>query len=327
MIKLLAFATVLFSSVTVFEQIPDFETSEDCLDWFLLSWNQLNGKSACFGNAHVSGSSSEGFLDLEWFEVRFNDRSNHKYYRYIESRRTYANGEQADLWEKSLNRGKEWKWSLGDFSKEMATVQAPEFDEKGDQIGGLRTSMKTPDVCALSVVTGSVFESSFGSHNDVDKMFDQLKLKIEETIVDGEKLQGFYHGGGKYAVEILFDKSFGGMPVSSRGYFRNNNEKGMPDRSFFPLVNFDSKTKWEEIGKGGSFAPVEITNFVQRLSSKSKNSKVVEIRAAWEIDGIEASLFSDDSFEKNRSGKGPLFGLRKTLKSKLENSERERVGK
>ena len=62
MIKLLAFATVLFSSVTVFEQIPDFETSEDCLVWFLVSWNDLNSKSACFGNAHVSGSSSEGFL-------------------------------------------------------------------------------------------------------------------------------------------------------------------------------------------------------------------------------------------------------------------------
>ena len=189
MVKLLSFVIVLFfPSVTVFGQIPDFETSEDCLDWFLLSWNQLNGKSACFGNAHVSGSSSEGFLDLEWFEVRFNDRSNHKFFRYIESRRTYANGEQADLWEKSLNRGKEWKWSLGDYSTEMATVQAPEFDEKGDQIAGL---------------------------------------------------------------------------------------------------------------------------------PKSKNSKVVEIRAAWEIDDIEASLFSDDSFEKDRSGKGPLFGLRKTLKSKL----------
>ena len=323
MVKISAFVWVVcFSTCTVFGQVPEFESSEDCLDWFLISWNALNNKSATFGNAHVSGSSAEGFVELDWFEVRFSDSASRKSYRYVESRQTFANGEQADLWERLLIRGNEYRSCLGDTSRVMATVPPPEFDTQGKQTGGHRKYMTIPDVCAFSVGTGSMYDSSFGSHSDLSKLFDQLKLNVIESDVEGEKFNGFYHGGGKYAVELLFDNRFGGMPVESRGFFRDNKKSGVPDRTFFPLVNFESETKWEQVGKDGRFAPVAITNFVRRLNPKSKNSEIVEIRAAWELDGVDASVFSDESIEKDRIEKGPLFELRKTLKAKLDKSKR-----
>ena len=322
-IKILAYVSVVFcSTCTVFGQVPEFENSEDCLDWFLISWNALNNKSACFGNAHVSGSSSEGFVELDWFEFRFNDSATRKSYRYVESRQTFANGEQADLWERLLIRGNDFKASLGSKSRALDKVKPPEFDSQGKQTAGHIKYMNIPDVCAFSVGTGSMYDSEFGSHSDLSKMFDQLKLNVIESDVEGEKFKGFYHGGGKYAVEISFDKRFGGMPVECRGFFRDKKKNGVPDRTFFSPVNFESETKWEQVGKSGRYAPVAITNFVQRLNPISKNSKMVEIRAAWELDGVDASVFSDESIENDRMEEGPLFALRKTLKAKLDNSKK-----
>ena len=102
-------AFLLTNFTNAIGQIPLFETPKDCLDWFLISWDHFANKSACAGSAHVSGSSSEGFVVFEWFEVRLNDKLNNKNYCYIESKETYANGVHADLWEKSMNRGKEWR--------------------------------------------------------------------------------------------------------------------------------------------------------------------------------------------------------------------------
>ena len=316
----MTFFVLLLSNVSTFAQTPRFESSEECLEWFLISWDRLDNKSACYGTAHVSGSSSEGFVVFEWFEVRFNDRSNHKTYRYVESRRTYADGVQADLWEKSMTRDKEWKWCVGDYSKEMRIVPVPEFNEKGEQIGGARRWMKTPDVFAFSVITGSAFQTDFGRFNSVSKAFEQLKQEVVETKIDDEKLQGFFQGGGKWAAEIVFDQQVGGMPVSTRGYFRDVSKKGAPDRSFFQILNFISKTEWETVGLASKYyAPVAVTNFVHRLNPKSKNSKVIEIKAAWDIDGVGSELFSDDSIARSYEDDGPLVKLRKKLTSKIQN--------
>ena len=313
------FALLLFN-VNTFGQTPKFESSEDCLDWFLVSWDRVNNKSASLGNAHVSGTSSEGFVIAEWFDVRLDDRANNKLYRYVESRRTYADGEQSNLWEKRLIRGKEWKWCFGEYSQEIATVPAPEFDDKGIQKAGVNLAIKTPDVFLFSVVTGSAFESDLNS-TKVSKIFEELKRDFDEADSEDDKLTGFFKGGGRFGVEIIFDKVVGGMPVSTRGYFRDQSKKGKPDKSFFTVMNFESKTRWETADKAKHFfVPISITNMVHKLNPTSKNSEVVEIQAAWEMDGISPELFSDDSLSKFRNSEGPLFELRAALKRKLDTS-------
>ena len=143
-------------------------------------------------------------------------------------------------------------------------------------------------------------------------------MKLQNPLCTN-KHSGFFHGEGKWAEEFVFDEEVGGMPISTRGFFRDKSKNGVPDRSFFPMLNFETKTEWEAVDVASKYyAPISVMNFVHRVNPKSKDSQEMVIKAAWNIEGVSSELFSDDSIARSYEDDGPLVKLRKELTTKLQ---------
>lgn len=295
-------------------QTPQVESAEECADWFLASWNTLDRKYACAGEVQVSESDSEGHLTIEWFEIKFVEPSSQKTYHFVESRHIYANGENSEMWEKWLKRDKEYFWCMGDYSSELAAVDEKAVDENGNPAIGVVRALHTPTVFAYSVVSGSIVDTKYDRKELVEKVFAESSVLSSERN-EKENLVGFF--ARPYSgTEIVFDSKSGWMPVWSRGYFRKNRGSELT-RSSFEGVNYETKSKWEKIGKDQYF-PTAITNFVRHINPKSKTSKTVDLLAAWAVDGIGTEVFSKESLEEYNKKDGPIIALRESLLTKLE---------
>lgn len=293
-------------------QTPKLDSAGECSDWFLANRNILERKYACVGELRSVSNDGEGSVTVEWFEVKFNDPTTQKHYSYSELRKVYANGVQANWWEKWMNRDEDFFWCMGDYETKLARVNKSETDIDGKPMIGVKRASRIPEPLEYTILTGSAFVST--GDGAIEKFFADTKLLQSEESDDGS-FKGFFarkHSG----TEILFNSKFDYMPTSSRGLFRKN-YRGELTRESYEAVNFDSKSRWEKIGSN-LMVPVAITNVVHRVNPKVKESHTLDLKVAWSIDGLSTEIFSDSSIKDFENSTGTLFKIKSKLQDKLQ---------
>ena len=293
-------------------QTPKFNSAGECGDWFLANRNVLERKYACVGELHSMSNDAEGSVTVEWFEVRFNNLTTQKHYSYSEIRKIYANGEQANLWEKWMSRDGDFFWCMGEYETKLRPVNKSETDINGKPLIGVKRVNRIPEPLEYTVLTGSAFVST--GDGAIEKFFSDTELLESEELDDGN-FKGFFarkHSG----TEILFNSKFDYMPTRSRGLFRKN-YRGDLTRESYESVNFDSKSRWEKIGTN-LMVPVAITNVVHRVNPKVKESHTLDLKVAWSIDGLSTEIFSDASIKDFENSAGTLFKIKSKLQDKLQ---------
>ena len=308
---LLSLAFLSFCSLVSKAQERTLETVDECSDWYLSNWEQVDRKFACMAELHMITTSGDSML-VEWFEVKFVDRTSQKSYQFIEIREIYANGERSNIWEKWLKRDDEYFWHVGDYLEKLERVNTKiKNSEGGPAFGVVRTVFK-PSVFAYSVISGSALSLQHDGLDSVRKFFrDSVLIEQRE---EERGISGFF--GKKLAGnEIFFDPKSGWMPVFSRGFFRKT-LKGETNRSSYGKLYFEAKSKWETVGNDLS-VPVAITNIVHRSNPGSHDTSTIEIKAAWSVKGIDRELFSDKSLAEYYDDDGPIVKIRSELESRF----------
>jgi hypothetical protein len=299
-------------------QTPIFDSASDCADWFLISWKEFDAKYACAGRSTISGTQSEGFVDVDWFEVKFIDPKSREVYHYCENQFSHQGGHLFGTWERWCKRGKrKLMYALSDITKPMDEVLPAVFDELGRLKEGVKPTRRPPSPFGFAVQSPSGFNTDFNSIENAMSTWKRCKIQDLSDSAEGRKVAFFNEEN--WAMEVEFDDKVGGMPVFTRGYFRDKGKKGIPDRSFFSVVNYESKSKWKCLDEEKQiFVPVAVDNFVHRINSTSKHSKHLKVGAAWATDGIGLELFTDESLARCLDNDGPLSKLRKDLYNKLK---------
>ena len=93
-ILVIFFVYTSWFTCSVMSQTPKLSTGKDCLDWFLVSWEQLAklDRFACAGVSKMSVSFDVGTMEQEWFFVRIKDDKTKIVSEYLEMQTIYANG-------------------------------------------------------------------------------------------------------------------------------------------------------------------------------------------------------------------------------------------
>ena len=300
-------------------QIPRMESGEDCIDWFLLSWNELEKCHAVVGHAESADSSGGGFVELEWFEIKCIDEVTKGGLHYCETRALYADAPNTGFgipWTKSLAGRKKLLACFGELSEPLEEFEPPVFDSKGKLVSGMARREFAPNAFALAVMTGSGFRMSeeFGCHY-FSKTFGEMKKIEQQDDSIGNKSVFIFNG--VQSREIVADREHG-MPIVTSGYFRDKTRKGEPDRTFFPVLNYEAKTTWESLDDGKTFVPTTVDNFVNRTHPLHKGSSAhVQVAVAYAVKDIRAELLSTENLSNYLMRKGPTAELRAELQEKV----------
>lgn len=307
---------LVLGRVDSFAQTPKFESARDYADWFLVSWKAVNDKFACAGRATMSGTQSPGYVNVDWFEVRFVDPQSKEVFHYSENQFSYADGHMHGMWEKWCKRGnKKFLYAMSSYEKRMDEVPVAMFSKEGELIEGVAPSRVPPSPFGFTVQSPSAFNTDFDSIDGTFSTWNRVKM---EDLPDLDPLKIVFMHEDLWGMEVHFNPDVGGMPVFARGFFRDKSKKGVVDRSFFSKINFETKTKWNCLDeKRDIYVPESVDSFVHRINESSKHSKQLSIQAAWSIDKIGKHLFADDCLEKCLDNRGPLAELRKELYDKL----------
>jgi hypothetical protein len=309
-----------FTSAIAGAQIPRLESGEECFDWFLLSWENVEKKHAVVGHVEATTSPAEGTVSIDWFEIKCSDASSKSALHYCETRFSFSetmdNGLKAG-WTKSLYGLKKPRWSSGDLSTPMNEFDAPFFDLKGKLISGVPKTHFPPNAFTLAVLTGGAFQMcrEFDYDYVVNTVSGMRKFEQPDELNGNTSV---FMCDNLRSKEVISDRDTG-MPRITRGYFRDPAKRGQPDRSFFPTLNFEAKTTWECLDeREGVFAPKAIDNFVHRDSPQSKSTTHVQLAVAYAIENVSSDLLSDANLELYLSKKGPTAELRETLFEKVQ---------
>ncbi len=306
----------LSSSVNSHAQTPKFESASECADWFLVSWKAVNDKFACAGRSTMSGTQSPGYVNVDWFEVRFVDPQSREVFHYSENQFSYSDGEMHGLWEKWCKRGtQKFLYAMSSYEKRMDEVPIAVFNNEGELIDGVAPSRIPPNPFGFAIRSPSAFNTDFDS---IDRTFSTWNRAKMEDLSDVEQRKVVFMHEDAWGMEVHFNPAVGGMPEFVRGFFRDKTRKGAVDKSFFSKINFETKTKWKCLDDQREiYAPESVDSFVHRINATSKHSKQLKIQATWSIERIGKHLFSDDSLDKCLDDRGPLAELRKDLYEKL----------
>lgn len=304
--------TVCFWGRDVNGQIPKLETAEECSHWFLANWGAVEQKFACMGEAYVSSSAEKNFVLKEWFEIKFVESSSQKSFHFLECRQTYEDGEQADRWEKTLKRDREYFQCAGDYLEKLKKVDIDGVTGTGAPAIGAK-EMSMPNVFAFAILSGTAI---YGNNDlgSVSTFLGDAKI-LESQVVEGKGIAGFF-GWKNAGTEFVFDANSDWMPVFSRSVFRKT-LKGEMNRDSYGKVHHEAKTKWGKIGKNLS-VPVSIISTVHRLNPVSKTSINVELKAVWAVDGIDKEMFSDKSLTDYYEDEGPIIKMQTQLRKRFQ---------
>jgi hypothetical protein len=322
-LRIAVFACVFASYANVQGQVPKMDTGEECIDWFTSSWNSVDNRYAVVGLAE-NALSNGTYGQIEWFEIRCSDLATQERLVYCESRKASANAPESSLgipWIKTLRKERatqrELYASVGSRLEPLQEVEPPVFDSKGKRISGHNMGNHPPNAFSLAILTGSglTFCDEFGCAYYV-KRFRESKFLEQGKDADGN-YSVFCHNALN-GLDVVLHREHA-MPVYCRGYFREESKRGEPDRSFFPKLNFESRTEWECLEDGKTYVPVKVDNFVHRLNRLgSKGTQHVVLNVAYKTEGISPELVSEESLSLYRNDEGPLANLRKQLFEKLD---------
>ena len=303
-------------------KMPKMDTGEECIDWFLSSWSVLDDRYAVVGlaeNAHSNGVYGQ----IEWFEIGFSDLVTRERVVYCEMRKASANVSESSLgipWTKTLRKEtaatRKLYGMVGTRLEPLQEIEPPVFDSNGKRISGYNMGNHPPNAFSLAIITGAGLTLSHESGcNYFVKRFSERKFLEQGNDADGNYSVFCYDALN--GLDLVLHREHA-MPIYCRGYFRDQAKKGQPDRSFFPSLNFESKTQWECLEDGKTYVPVKVDNFVHRLNPlKGKQTQHVLVNVAYRTVGVTSELVSEDSLSLYRNDEGPLADLRRQLFEKL----------
>ena len=119
-------------------QVPKFKNPDDCIDWFLVSWETVERRHAVVGHGEFSRSDGSGLVEIDWFEVKCFDPKAKKNLHYCESRFSSQESPNSFLgtpWSRSLSGGDKLLVRVGKLSDELQPMDYPVVDEKGNASG------------------------------------------------------------------------------------------------------------------------------------------------------------------------------------------------
>ncbi len=300
-------------------QTPILESGEDCVDWFTTSWASFEKRHAVVGHAESSYASGAGHVEIDWFQIKCIDNATKANLCYCESRVVYSDAPDSGLggiWIKTLSGLKKPLWSAGEFSAPLETREPPVFNDKGKLILGSARTEFPPCAFSMSVMTGSGFQMCDKYRSDYfAKTFGEMTKVEEPDDSHGNKVVFMFNN--VQSREFVGDPK-NGRPVITRGYFLDKSKKGKPDRSFFPVLNYESRTTWECVDeKGEVYAPATVDNFVHRAHPLHKTSMHVRVATAYSVEGIGMELLSDENMASYLQNKGRTAELRAELAEKV----------
>jgi len=292
-------------------QTPNFKSGDECMDWFVLGWSEVEKRHAIAGVSEYSGTAREGTTSEAWFSISVVSKSNEPIH-YCESEKIWGNGAGAGIWSKTLKRGGTSWWSGGDLGKPLARFPDARFDANGKEIFiGTPRTFYPPDPFLFSVYSSGCYE---------DLMYDRKYLMAEfpnnETEDRGmTKNSNFstFYWKDTFGFLFEFDQKHG-MPVKATGYFRNEKHKGKANPEAFKDVSYVSETKWECVdNERGVYAPVSITNLTNRISPKVPKTLLLELSCSYKVKDLSEELLSEENLKLLLVDKGPIAALRKEL--------------
>lgn len=315
-VKILFIFSVYTSWFTcsVMSQAPKLSTGRDCLDWFLVSWEQLAelDKVACAGVSEMSASFEVGSLNEEWFFVRLKDEKTKIVSEYLEIQTVYANGAGAGYWRKQLRRGDTFGWATGDRSQPLSGFRKLTEKQQGNSMDDRNLEVlkiRYPDPFTLTVASASCY----GEHYDwtfFANLFE--KGKLEDVEANDEKVLMCASTTEYLSMQMEFSSKTG-MPLRTVGYFRDDKAENGRGK-----INFESKVKWEEVdAKREIFAPVSITNFTHNVNLKNTGSRLCEISCSYKVNDISPDLLSDENLSSVLESRGDIAELREELIKKV----------
>jgi hypothetical protein len=291
-------------------QLPSFESGEDCMDWFLLAWADVEKNHAIAGVSEYSGTARKGLTSETWFSIRLVGKSNVPIY-YLESEKIWGNDQGAGIWSKVLKRGGTAWCSSGDLGKTLSRFPDPQFDAKGKEIYvGTTHPFNPPDPFLFSVYSTAAYESS------IDRKFVTAEFENAENEERGiSKKSNFSTFYRKDTFGFLFEcDQESGMPLRSTGYFKNPRHQARTGPEAFKDVSYIAETKWECVDDAkGVYVPVSITNLMNRINLKVNKTLLLELNCSYKVKELSDELLSDENMKLLLEDKGPVAALRKEL--------------
>ena len=319
--ELVIFAAGILLSlcVQVTGQQPPFDSGEDCVDWFLVNWSNIEKSSAVVGRAEISDDQGLGYSELHWFEIRCFDKATQRPLRYYEISNQSATSDQSDpgtTYFRSLTGLEKSRFKYGRFDQPLEEVAPPKFDKDGKLISGYQPNDFPPNAFTMGLVTCSAIRmcDEF-DHRYFSKLFSSTEF-VDLRDEKGLKLVTLFND--KICKEIHSDE-VSGMPVKVRGFFRNDSRNQKAARSSFSTLNFESKIGWECLDKEkGLFAPTFVDNIVHRVNPKKKVSMHLQMNTAYAVVPSNSDLLSEENRSSYLFKSGPIEQLKTNLIDRLK---------
>jgi hypothetical protein len=311
---LIFFVLISWFKLPVMSQTPKLNTGRDCLDWFLVSWEQLAklDRFACAGVSEMSTSFEVGSLNQEWFFVRIKDDKTKIVSEYLEMQTIYANGAGTGHWRKQLRRGDSFAWASGDRSRPLSDFRTLTAKEQGSSLDERNLQVlqyRYPDPFILTISSASCYDEYY-DWTFFSNLFEKGKLEDVET---NEENVLICTSTTEYLSTQMEFNSKTGMPLRTVGYFRDDKAENGRGK-----INFESKIKWEKVdAKREIFAPISITNFTHNVNLKNTGSRRCEISCSYKVNDINLDLLSDENLSSVLESRGDIAELRGELIKKV----------
>jgi hypothetical protein len=292
-------------------QLPNFEFGDECMDWFLLAWSEIERVHAIAGVSEYSGTARNGTTSEAWFSIKLVSKKKEEIH-YCESEKIWGNGAGAGIWSKTLKRGGTSWWSYGDLGKPLARFPDPQVDANGKEIDiGTPRPFYPPDPFLFTAYSPGAYED-----NACDRKYvtgDYQKNEIENCGITEKSNFSTLYWKDTFGCLLEFDKKHG-MPLMATGYFKSATHKGKTGPDAFKDVNYISQSKWECVDDAkGIYAPVYITSFMNRISPKVRKTLLLELSCSYRVKDLSEELLSDENMKLLLLDKGPIASLRKEL--------------
>lgn len=303
-----------------FGQVPSMENGDECLDWFLLCWNEMEKCHAVAGRADNAHSNGTNFEQTEWFEIKCTSKITKERLHYCEQRH-FSFGDPGSKsgvpWKRTLRSKSKLLIASGARNRALDAFEPPVYDSNGKLISGVRFSNEAPNAFSMAVLTGSGIDMSEEFNNVYfTKTFSKMK-KVDEGKDSRENFRLFAFDQVN-SRELIFDKE-NAMPIVSRGFFRDKTMKGEVDKTHFPVLNFEAKTSWERLEDGKTYAPTRVDNFVHQTSPLKKTaSRHVQLVVAYDTTDVNDEILSDENLQRDTLNEGPISALRDKLFKKVD---------
>lgn len=292
-------------------QMPSFESGEECMDWFLLAWSEMEKVHAIAGVSEYSGTARYGTTSETWFSIKLVSKKK-EVIHYCESEKIWGNGAGSGIWSKTLKRGGTSWWSNGDLGKPLARFPDPQFDANGKEINiGTPRPFYPPDPFLFTAYSPGAYES-----NECDREYvtgDYQKRETENRGITEKSNFSTLYWKDTFGCLLEFDKKHG-MPLKTTGYFKNATHKGKTGPDAFQDVNYIAQSKWECVDDAKEiYAPVYITSLMKRISPRVPKTLLLELSCSYRVKDLSEELLSDENMKLLLLDKGPIASLRKEL--------------